>query len=223
MSKITHEYITEYLNELYPESEGMIYELEKQAQINHVPIIPIGVKSLVCTILSIIRPERVLEIGTAIGYSAVLMSQFLQNDGQITTIERNPIMIDRAKRNFQKFNLSSSIHLLEGDAEKILPQLHNHYDVIFMDAAKGQYKFFLEQAYRLLKNGGVLIADNVLQKGLVAKSRYTIPRRQRTIHKRMRNFLWEIQNSPYFQTSVIPVGDGVTIAHKVKGEPEIDE
>lgn len=213
-SIITYDYIRDFLEEIEPKQEGLIGELEREAKETAVPIIPLEVKSFMTTVLAGKRPKRILEIGTAIGYSAILMSQYLEEGGHITTIERNPKMQVRAKENIAKAGLETVIEMKEGDALDILPTITGQFDFIFIDAAKGHYNTFFEWSKKLVADGGIIMADNVLHKGMVAKDRFDIPRRQRTIHKRMREFLVDILNDPKYKSSVLPIGDGVAICYK---------
>ncbi len=223
MSEITQDYIVDFLSTIQPSSNSFITALEKEAHRKEVPIISFEVKALLEVLLSLHKPAKILEIGTAIGYSSILMSQYLPQDGKIITIDRYPYMIQQAKENIFKARLDSKITLLEGDAKEILPTLEPYFDMIFLDAAKGQYHAFLPYCLRLLRPGGLLIADNVLHKGMIAKSRYNIPRRQRTIHKRLRSFLWDIHHHPILQTSVLPIGDGVALCYKKTEEETKNE
>ncbi len=160
------------------------------------------------------KAERILEIGTAVGYSSIFMSQLI--DGHVTTIERFPVMYEKAEKNIVAANAQDKITILKGDAAEILSTLENaSFDMIFMDCAKGQYINFLPDCIRLLKVEGVLITDNVLHKGSIAKSRYSIERRQRTTHSRLREFLWTITHCDELNSSVIPIGDGVSVSYKV--------
>ncbi|NLP45993.1 MAG: O-methyltransferase [Epulopiscium sp.] len=214
MSEITPDYIINFLSDIQPNSHSFIQDLEKYAHKKEIPIISFEVKSLLEFLLSMHQPNTILEIGTAIGYSSILMSQYLPKEGKIITIDRYPYMIEQAKYNIHKAKLNSVITLLEGNAQDILPTLKPYFDLIFLDAAKGQYQTFLPHCLRLLRPGGLLIADNVLYKGMIAKARYDIPRRQRTIHKRLRSFLWDISHHPELQTSILPIGDGVALSYK---------
>ena len=157
---------------------------------------------------------RVLEVGTAVGFSAILMSELIPADGRITTIENYEKRIPLAKDNFRRAGKEEVITLLEGDALDILPTLTEEYDFIFMDAAKGQYIHFLPQVLRLLKRGGVLLSDNVMQDGTVIESRFAVERRDRTIHARMREYLYELKHHDLLQTSILPLGDGVALSVK---------
>ncbi|MCT4687138.1 O-methyltransferase [Vallitalea sp.] len=214
MSEITYKYIRDYLMAIEPDDDIIIRTIRKDALNNNVPIIKSEVKNLLKWILATRKPSKVLEIGTAVAYSSIIMSDFIDIDGCITTIERSEDMIKKAKENIRKAGKEDIITLLEGDASDILSAIDNSFDVIFMDAAKGQYLTFLPECLRLLKKGGILICDNVLQNGTVAKSRFSVPRRQRTIHGRMREFLWELNHNKNLQTSILPIADGVTLSYK---------
>ena len=214
MSEITYQYIRDYLMAIEPDDDIIIREIRNEALKNNVPIIKSEVKNLLRFLLATKRPNKILEIGTAVGYSSIIMSDFLNAGGEIVTIERSIKMIEKAKENIIKANKSHVITLLEGDASDILSTLEDDFDIIFMDAAKGQYLTFFPQCIRLLKTGGVLICDNVLQDGTVAKSRFSVPRRQRTIHNRMREYLWQLNHNEELQTSILPIADGVTLSYK---------
>lgn len=211
---ITQEKVIDFLREIQPMCSGQLGEIQKKAIDENVPIIPPEVANLLAVILQIKKPSSILEIGTAIAFSASFMSQYIKEDGTITTIERFDVMKKQAIENIKKLGLENKINMIEGDAAKILPTLEGPYDIIFMDAAKAQYNTFLPECIRLLPVGGILIADDVLQNGFIAQSRFEVPRRQRTIHKRMRNFLWNISHSNVLQSSIIPIGDGVAICYK---------
>ena len=160
------------------------------------------------------QPSRILEIGTAIGFSAILMSEYLPENGHITTIEKYEKRIPIAKENFRRAGKEEQITLMEGDALKVMETLRGPYDFIFMDAAKGQYIHYLPDVLRLLSDGGVLMSDNVLQDGDVIESRFAVERRNRTIHGRMREYLYELKHHPKFETSILPLGDGVALSVK---------
>ena len=221
MSDIIYDYINDYIREIIPDSSGLLGQIEREAEKTDLPIISKEVARMISVLLSIKKPQKILEIGTAVGYSAILMSQYLQEGGQILTIERYDVMYNAAKENIQKAGLENTIYLIEKDAEEVLPNLEDSFDVIFLDAAKGQYNNFLPHCLRLLKEDGLLIADNVLHKGTVAKLRYDVPRRQRTIHKRMRNFLWEIIHNEDLESCILPIGDGVALCHKKTNKAEL--
>lgn len=210
---INHDYITEYIRQTIAPSNIFLQELESYAKENHVPIIQPEVAKLIGVMGQILKPKKILEIGTAIGYSAILMSGFLQSGGTITTIERYSKMIEEAKKNIERANLSKVIQVLEGDAEEILPSLSEEYDLIFIDAAKGQYLEFLNSCMKLLRPGGLLISDNILYKGMIATDSLVV-RRKKTIVKRMRDYLKYICSYEQFETSIVPIGDGVALSYK---------
>lgn len=216
MSEITYPYIRDYLKAIQPEDHELISSIREEATGHYVPIIKSEVKQLLRFLITMHKPLRILEIGTAVAYSSIIMCESMGENGHITTIERSQDMIRRAKHNIKRAGRGHQIELLEGDAGEILKTLTGSYDMIFMDAAKGQYLTFLPDCMRLLKVNGLLISDNVLQDGTVAKSRFNVPRRQRTIHQRMREYLWEINHHPQLQTSILPVADGVTLSYKLK-------
>lgn len=216
MNYVTEDYLHGYLRLIQPKYDGVLGEIQEEAHEKQVPIVPHEVARFLSTILSIKRPKEVLEIGTAVAFSAGLISRYLQPGGHVTTIDRYEVMLKDARENIKRMNLEETINLIEDDAANVLPNLKGPYDVVFLDAAKGQYAQFLPHILRLMPIGGILIADDVLQSGDIAKSRYSVPRRQRTIHKRMRNFLWDISHLDCLESSIIPIGDGVVLCHKIK-------
>lgn len=189
-------------------------ELEREALANRVPIIRKPLQSLLRFLLVYAKPTKILEVGTAVGFSALLMSEFAPADCHITTIEKYEKRIPVARENFRKAGREEKITLIEGDAAEILKELREPYDLIFMDAAKGQYLGFLPEVLRLLKPGGLLLSDNVLQDGDVIESRFALERRKRTTHARMREYLYELKHLPGLETVILPVGDGVTLTTK---------
>ncbi|MGL4738083.1 MAG: O-methyltransferase [Cellulosilyticaceae bacterium] len=221
MSEISYDYIVQYIRSLHTPIEGVLFDIE-QAIANEKetwPIIKPEVADFMKVLLAMQKPTSVLEIGTAVGYSSIFMSQYLPANSHITTIERFDKMVKLATANIKRAELTDRIHILEGDAAALLATLETEkYDMIFMDCAKGQYINFLPECLRLLKPGGLLITDNVLHKGTVARSRYLIDRRQRTTHSRLRDFLWTITHTPELHTSVLPVGDGVALSYKIGGK-----
>ncbi len=187
-------------------------EIEKSANETQVPIIRKSMQSLLKFLLQLSKPKSILEVGTAVGFSALLMSEYGPEDCRITTIEKYEKRIPIAKENFRRAGKEDRITLLEGDAAEILKGLEGAYDFIFMDAAKGQYINFLPDILRLLADGGMLVSDNVLQDGDVIESRFAVTRRNRTIHARMREYLYELKHHPRLETVILPVGDGVTLS-----------
>jgi len=189
-------------------------EIEKYAIETQVPIVRKSMQSLLKFLLAYAKPKQILEVGTAIGFSALLMSEYAPEDCRITTIEKYEKRIPIAKENFARAGKQDVITLLEGDATEILKELQGTYDIIFMDAAKGQYIHFLPDILRLLSPGGLLISDNVLQDGDIIESRFAVTRRNRTIHARMREYLYELKHNEQLETVILPVGDGVTLSVK---------
>ena len=212
---IVEERIVSYINSLEKENSPVLEEIEKEARKDGVPIIRKEMESFLRVMLSIKKPMRILELGTAVGYSAILMSEYIDEKGQIITIENYDKRIPLAKENIKKAGRENVIKLLEGDAMEIMPTLEsNRFDFVFLDAAKAQYIHFLPEVLRLMKKDGVLITDNVLQEGDLIQSKYVVRRRDRTIHKRMREYLEVVKNHPQLETSIVPIGDGITMSVK---------
>jgi len=209
---IVEERITSFINSMIRDDEGIVGEIEREAIADEVPIIRRETKEWIKTMLLIKKPMRILEVGTAVGFSSVYMSQYLSEGAHITTIEKWEPRIVKAKENFKKAGVEDKITLLEGDAADVLKGLDGSYDFIFMDAAKGQYIHFLPDVIRLLEKDGVLISDNVLQDGEVLDSKYVVNRRNRTIHSRMREYLYVLKNHDMLETSIIPLGDGIALS-----------
>ena len=209
--------LTGYIDSLYKGNTDFLDRLEKEALSRHIPIIRKDTQALIRFILAVKKPGQILEIGTAVGFSAILMAEYSGDDCRITTIENYKKRIPLAKKNIEESGFSHRIKLLEGDADLILPSLQESFDMIFIDAAKAQYPFYLKEAERLLNPKGLIAADNCLQDGDILESRYAVERRNRTIHKRMREFLHEITASDKFTSVVLPIGDGVTLAIKDHG------
>ena len=213
---IIDERLATFINSLDAGNASYLNELERYAKKTNVPIIRTEMQSLLKFLLAMKEPKEILEVGTAIGFSALLMSEYGPKDCHITTIEKYEKRIPLAKENFKKAGKEEAITLLEGDATEILQTLEGTYDFIFMDAAKGQYINFLPDILRLLKVGGLLISDNVLQDGDIIESRFAVTRRNRTIHARMREYLYELKHHKDLETVILPVGDGVTISVRRK-------
>lgn len=213
---IIDERLATFINSLDAGNAPYLNELERYAKKTNVPIIRTEMQSLLKFLLAMKEPKEILEVGTAIGFSALLMSEYGPKDCHITTIEKYEKRIPLAKENFKKAGKEEAITLLEGDATEILKSLEGSYDFIFMDAAKGQYIHFMPDILRLLKVGGLLISDNVLQDGDIIESRFAVTRRNRTIHARMREYLYELKHHEDLETVILPVGDGVTISVRRK-------
>ena len=203
-----------YINSLDRGNTPFLEELEQTALRDRVPVIRREMQSFIKTFLAMNQPGRILEVGTAIGFSTLLMCEYGREDLQIVTIENYDKRIPIARENFRRAGREDQITLLEGDAGELLKTLEGSFDMIFMDAAKGQYIHWLPDIRRLMAKGSVLISDNVLQEGDIIESHYLVERRKRTIYKRMREYLYELKHDPSFVTSILPLGDGVTVSVK---------
>lgn len=211
---IVDERMVSFINSLDSGNPSYLNELEEYARATDVPIVRTEMQSFLRFLMKMKQPKRILEVGTAIGFSALLMSEYAPSDCKITTIEKYEKRIPLALENFKKAGKEESITLLQGDALEILPTLTEEYDFIFMDAAKGQYIHFLPDILRLLKVGGLLVSDNVLQDGDVLESRFAVTRRNRTIHGRMRDYLYTLKHTEELTTAIIPLGDGGALSVK---------
>lgn len=209
---IVDERLVTYINSLDTGNTAMLDQIEREATADYVPIIRKEMQSFLKFLLAMKKPARILEVGTAVGFSAILMAEYDPVPCQITTIENYKKRIPIARENFKRAGKEAQIALLEGDAAEVLKTLEGSYDFIFMDAAKGQYIHFLPEILRLLAKDGVLVSDNVLQDGDVIESRFAVTRRNRTIHKRMREYLYTLTHSEELVTAVLPVGDGITLS-----------
>ena len=209
---IVDERLVTYINSLDAGNTAMLDQIEREATADYVPIIRKEMQSFLKFLLAMKKPARILEVGTAVGFSAILMAEYDPVPCQITTIENYEKRIPIARENFKRAGKAAQIALLEGDAAEVLKTLEDPYDFIFMDAAKGQYIHFLPEILRLLAKDGVLVSDNVLQDGDVIESRFAVTRRNRTIHKRMREYLYTLTHSEELVTAVLPVGDGITLS-----------
>ena len=216
---IVEERMRTYINSLDPGNTEFLEALEKEALSSGVPIIRREMQSFIKVLLAVKKPKRILEVGTAVGFSTLLMCEYGPQDLEITTIENYEKRIPIAKENFLRAGRNSQITLLEGDAGQILKELEPAYDMIFMDAAKGQYIHWLEDAIRLLGPEGVLLSDNVLQEGEIIESHYLVERRNRTIYKRMREYLYTLKHEERLLTSILPLGDGAALSIKKPLDP----
>ncbi len=211
---IVDERIVTFINSLDTRNSEILETIEKEARESDVPIIRREMQSFLKVLLMLKKPLRVLEVGTAVGFSALLMSEYLPEGGRITTIENYEKRIPVARENFRRAGKEEQITLIEGDASEVLKTLTEPYDFIFMDAAKGQYIHYLPDVLRLLSPEGCLVSDNVMQDGDVIESRFAVERRNRTIHARMREYLYELKHREDLVTSIIPLGDGVAVSIK---------
>lgn len=213
LTNINEEYIEKYIRSILPKSNSYLEIMEDYARENHVPIIEPEVGQLLKVLLKSQKPENILEVGTAIGYSSIVMAEATDGKCEITTIERRADMVELALENINKTPYRNRIKILEGDAIDILPNLEEKYDFIFLDAAKGQYLEFFNYCIEYLKPGGMIVSDNVLFKGMVASDALVI-RRKKTIVKRLRTFLEYINNLEGYTSCVMPLGDGVALTYK---------
>ena len=211
---IVEERMRTYLNSLDMGNTPFLEELERQALEDRVPIIRKEMQSFLKMMLTATKPASILEVGTAVGFSTLLMCEYGRPDLKVTTIENYEKRIPIARENFRKAGRESQICFLNGDAGKILGELEGTYDLIFMDAAKGQYIHWLPDVLRLMHEGSILISDNVLQEGDLIESHYLVERRNRTIYKRMREYLYELKHDLRLETSILPLGDGVAVSVK---------
>ena len=214
---IVKDRIRDYLHSLESSQGVLLDTIEEEALKAYVPIIKRETASLLRTMVAALKPAQILEIGTAVGYSALLMCQAMPQECHITTIEKYGKRIPVARGNFKKAGEESRITLLEGDADELLKELEGRsFDLVFMDAAKGQYLHWLPLLLKVMPVGAVLISDNVLQDGDIVESRFAVQRRNRTIHSRMRESLHTLKHMEELETAVIPIGDGVTISTRIK-------
>lgn len=211
---IVDERMVTYIRSLEVPENAVIEAIEQEALRDRVPIIRKEMQSFLKVLLMIKRPMRILEVGAAVGFSSILMSEYMPEGGHITTIENYDKRIPIARANFKRAGKEEQIDLIEGDALEVMHGLEGPYDLIFVDAAKGQYIHYLPEVMRLLGTDGVLVSDNVLQEGDIIESRFAVERRNRTIHSRMREYLYELKHHDQLQTSIIPLGDGVALSVK---------
>ena len=202
--------ITTYIYSIEPDGDPGLEALRIYAEEKNVPVIRREMEPFMRVLLQTVRPGRILEIGTGIGYSALFMDSCLEHP-EIVTIENYEPRLQEAEKILEGH---TNIKLVKEDAANVLKELEGPFDFIFLDAAKAQYMAMLSDIRRLLPKGGILLADNVLQDGELIRSRYLTPRRQRTIHERMREFIWEMKHSPDFETSLVTLGDGIILSIK---------
>lgn len=213
------ERIEVFFDSLRMELPDYIYRLEEEALRNEVPVIRRATRDLLRYLLRVNSPRNVLEVGTAVGYSALFMKECLPDTSCITTIEKVEMRLIKARENLARYDSGGQIRLLEGDACEVLKQLserQDKYDFIFMDAAKGQYLKFLPYIMEILEPGGLLVSDNILHDCDILESRYAVTRRDRTIHSRMREYLYTITHMDELETICLSVGDGTAVSHRKK-------
>ncbi len=211
---IVDERLVTYINSLETGNTEILDEIEREALQADVPIIRKEMQTFLKVFLAMKQPKRILEVGTAVGFSAIFMAEYDPVEARIVTIENYEKRIPIARENFKRAGKEAVVTLLTGDAKEVLPTIEEPFDFIFMDAAKGQYIHFLPEVLRLLKEGGTLISDNVLQDGDIIESRFAVTRRNRTIHKRMREYLYTLTHHEELTTAVLPIGDGITVSVK---------
>lgn len=211
---IVDERMVTYIHSLETPDSEILETIEKEALETFVPIIRKETQSFLKVLLQVKKPMKILEVGTAVGFSALLMNAYAPEGSHITTIEKFEKRIPIARENFRRAGKENEITLIEGDALEVMKSLNETYDFIFMDAAKGQYIHYLPEAIRLLEPEGLLVSDNVLQDGDIIESRFAVERRNRTIHSRMREYLYELKHNEQLQTSIVPLGDGLALSVK---------
>lgn len=211
---VVDERLVTYINSLDRGNTAILDTIEREALDSYVPIIRKEMQSFLKLLLAMQKPKRILEVGTAVGFSAILMTEYNPYPCELVTIENYEKRIPIARENFVRAGKENQITLIEGDATEVLKTLDEPFDMIFMDAAKGQYINFMPDILRLLKKDGVLVSDNVLQDGDIIESHFVVTRRNRTIHKRMREYLYELTHRDDLVTAVLPIGDGITLSSK---------
>lgn len=211
---VVEERLRGFIHSLDSGNTKFLDRIEQEAIIQNVPVIKKETQQFLKMLLSMNRPKKILEIGTAVGFSALLMAEYSPKDCSIVTIENYERRILAARENFKNAGKENQITLIEGDAAVVLASMEKSFDFIFLDAAKGQYIHFLPDIIRLLQNGGTLVTDNVLQDGDILESRFAVTRRNRTIHKRMREYLYEVMHNDALVSAVLPIGDGLTVSTK---------
>lgn len=214
---IVDENLTKYLHSLEPDAKPFFDRLRQYAEKNDVPIIRREMESFLRLLLNLSKPKKLLEIGTGIAYSALFFADNCPGLKKIVTMENYEPRLIEARKNIEEYTKERDIEviLMEGDAAESIKQLEETFDIIFLDGPKAQYIRMLDDLLKLLPEGGLLIADNVLQEGNIIDSRYITPRRQRTVHERMREFIWEVKHNEKMETTVLTVGDGVTVSRKI--------
>lgn len=219
MSNIVNPHVETYIRSLVPEDNEYFKSLEIYAEEKHVPIIHREVKNLLAFVVQSTEAKSVLEIGTAIGYSASVFARAMYGEGRVVSIERREDYHLMAKDNVSKLEYNTEFDFKLGSAEEVLDEIDEKFDIIFVDAAKGHYRVFLDKCLNMLNDGGVIISDNVLYKGMIASDEYVV-RRQRTIVKRMRDYLEFISNHPLLTTTLLPMSDGIALSYKLGGKNE---
>lgn len=217
MLLLNNERVVKFIHSLEPDRSPLLERIRREASAAAVPIIRDETAALLKCLIRIRAPKSILEIGTAVGYSALCMAEAMPEDAGIWTIESYESRVLKARSNFLESGYSSQIELIDGDAGEALrgfKKASREFDFVFLDAAKAQYPVWLPDILELMSPGGVLVSDNILQEGTLADSRYSIPRRDRTIHERLREYLYAIKHNDMLESAVLPIGDGVSVSVK---------
>ena len=212
MNNIQYDYIEEYINNTHKKEEPFFEELRKYAEENHIYIVKPQVEKLIAVLMSIIKPKNILEVGTAIGYSSILMLKYAGDTSSVTTIERDESVLEEARENIKKRGLEERINTIFGDATEVLESLSGEYDFVFIDAAKGQYRDHFEKSLKLIKSGGIILTDDVLYFGMTASDELAT-KKHITITRRLREYLDFLCSDVRFETTILPIGDGVAITY----------
>jgi predicted O-methyltransferase YrrM len=212
MNNIQYDYIEEYINNTHKKEEAFFEELREYAEKNHIYIVKPQVEKLLSVLMSAIKPQKILEVGTAIGYSSMLMLKYAGEGSSVTTIERDEEVLLRAKENIKRRGLTDRINTIFGDATEVLESLSGEYDFVFIDAAKGQYRDHFEKSLKLVKQGGIILTDDVLYFGMTASDELAT-KKHITITRRLREYLDFLCNDERFETTILPIGDGVAITY----------
>lgn len=215
MSNIVHDYIDEYIEKTQGKNIEMFEELRKYAESNHIYIVKRQVEQFLITMIKILKPKKILELGTAIGYSALLFHKF--SGASVTTIERNQEVYETAKENIEKKGAKEHISCLLGEVDEILPKIDEKFDLIFIDAAKSHYKSYFDECIKKLSQGGIIITDDVLYMGMTASDELAT-KKHCTITRNLREFLDYICNDSRFTTTILPIGDGVAVTYINQGD-----
>lgn len=210
MTNINYEYIENYIRGLVPKKTGQLMEMREYAKINHVPIVEEETEEFLKFLIYMKRPKRILELGTAIAYSSIVFTKSSSSVEFVKTIEIREEMVEISRNNIEKMNLSNKIEVVHGDAAEVLENLEGKFDMIFIDAAKGQYEKYFNLSLKNLEKDGIIVCDNVLFKGMIANQEL-VKRRKITIVKRLRKFLKDIEENEDFVSSIVPIGDGVLL------------
>ena len=211
---VVKEELLDFMRTQQKKLPGELGKLEEEAHVAEVPVIPHETVVFLKFLLGQLQPERILEIGAAIGFSSSVMATTIGENAHVTTIDRFDVMIEKAKKNFERLGLTDKVTLLEGQAADILPELSGPYDFIFMDSAKSKYIEFLPECLRLLRKGGVLMVDDIFQGGTILLPDEEIPRGKRAIHRKLNEFLRVVMDHPDLTSTILPLGDGVILMTK---------